>query len=139
MLAFINTDPDYDVTVIPFFQKVDGNSYSALHPPGSYYESNTYPVAVVKAAGAILAAGSDAPVETRASSIRQHDPGMGWGIEADYEQAAMFFERAAELGDAWGQYNIGHAYLDGRGVERDAARAHAYYLRSAEQGHARAI
>ena len=63
--AWMNTDTDYDLTVIPFFQKVNGNSYDALHPGGSYYESNTYPVKAIKAAGGILAAGSDAPVETR--------------------------------------------------------------------------
>jgi predicted amidohydrolase YtcJ len=51
--------------VIPFFQKVTGNSYEALHPAGSYYEANTYPVRAIKTAGGILAAGSDAPVETR--------------------------------------------------------------------------
>jgi predicted amidohydrolase YtcJ len=63
--AWMNTDPDYDITVIPFFQKVSGNSYAALHPAGSYWESNTYPVKAVKDAGATLVAGSDAPVETR--------------------------------------------------------------------------
>src|SRR5581483_8444752 len=63
--AWMNTFPDYDITVIPFFQQVSGNSYAALHPPGSYYEANTYPVKAVKLAGGILAAGSDAPVETR--------------------------------------------------------------------------
>jgi predicted amidohydrolase YtcJ len=63
--AWMYTDPDYDITVIPFFQKVSGNSYEALHQAGSYYESNSYPVKAVKAAGGILAAGSDAPVETR--------------------------------------------------------------------------
>jgi len=63
--AWINTDPDYDLTVIPFFQKVTGNSYAALHAPNSYYESNTYPVKALKNAGGILVAGSDAPVETR--------------------------------------------------------------------------
>jgi predicted amidohydrolase YtcJ len=63
--AWMNTDPDYDITVIPFFEKISGNSYAALHRPGSYYELNTYPVKAVKAAGGILAAGSDAPVETR--------------------------------------------------------------------------
>jgi predicted amidohydrolase YtcJ/cytochrome c553 len=63
--AWMNTDPDYDPTVIPFFQTVKGNSYAALHVPGSYYESNSYPVRALKDAGAILVAGSDAPVETR--------------------------------------------------------------------------
>jgi predicted amidohydrolase YtcJ len=62
--AWMNTEPGYDLTVIPFFQKVIGNSYQALHPGGSYYESNAYPVRAIKAAGGILVAGSDAPVET---------------------------------------------------------------------------
>ena len=62
--AWMNTDPEYDITVIPFFEKVQGNGYAALHRPGSYYESNTYPVKAIKAAGGILTAGSDAPVDT---------------------------------------------------------------------------
>jgi predicted amidohydrolase YtcJ len=63
--AWMNTDPDYDPTVIPFFQTVKGNSHAALHAPNSYYESNSYPVRALEDAGAILVAGSDAPVETR--------------------------------------------------------------------------
>lgn len=63
--AWMDTDTDYDITTVPFFEKVSGNSYAALHRPGSYFESNTYPVKAVQAAGGILAAGSDAPVETR--------------------------------------------------------------------------
>jgi predicted amidohydrolase YtcJ len=62
--AWMDTEPGYDVTVIPFFQKVLGNSYQALHQKGSYYESNAYPVRSIQAAGGILVAGSDAPVET---------------------------------------------------------------------------
>jgi predicted amidohydrolase YtcJ len=62
--AWMNTEPGYDITVIPFFQKVTGNSYEALHAKGSYYESNAYPVRSIQAAGGILVAGSDAPVET---------------------------------------------------------------------------
>jgi predicted amidohydrolase YtcJ len=62
--AWMNTEPGYDITVIPFFQKVQGNSYEALHARGSYYESNAYPVRAIQAAGGILVAGSDAPVET---------------------------------------------------------------------------
>ena len=62
--AWMTTDPEYDITVIPFFEKIHGNSYDALHRPGSYYESNTYPVKAIKAAGGILTAGSDAPVDT---------------------------------------------------------------------------
>jgi predicted amidohydrolase YtcJ len=62
--AWADTEPEYDITVIPFIQPVHGNSYEALHPPGSYYESNAYPFRTSKEAGAILVAGSDAPVDT---------------------------------------------------------------------------
>ncbi len=62
--AWADAEPEYDITVIPFIQPVHGNSYAALHPPGSYYESNAYPFKSSKDAGAILVAGSDAPVDT---------------------------------------------------------------------------
>jgi predicted amidohydrolase YtcJ len=82
--AWMNTEPGYDLTVIPFFQKVIGNSYAALHPKGSYYESNTYPVHSIQAAGGILVAGSDAPVETSdprpfvnmAHAVTRANPGL---------------------------------------------------------------
>ena len=61
----MTTDPDYDIMVIPYLQPVHGNTSAALHPPGSFYDSNAYPVRSVRAAGGILAAGSDAPVDTR--------------------------------------------------------------------------
>ena len=57
-------DTQYDLTVIPFIDKVIGNSYSALHAPGNYYEQNVYPFKAVRDAGATLVAGSDAPVGT---------------------------------------------------------------------------
>jgi len=63
--AWANVEHDYDMSVIPFVQKVAGDDYSALHAPNSYYESNAYPVRATLDAGAIVAAGSDAPVETR--------------------------------------------------------------------------
>ena len=63
--AWMTTEPDYDLMVIPFLQPVHGNSSAALHPAGSFYESNAYPARAVKAAGGILTAGSDAPVDTR--------------------------------------------------------------------------
>ena len=63
--SWANVDLDYDMTVIPFIQKMSGNSYAARHVPGSYYEANTYPCRASKEAGAILVAGSDAPVNTR--------------------------------------------------------------------------
>ena len=63
--SWADVELDYDMTVVPFLQKVTGNTYESRHVPGSYYEDNSYPVRSTKAAGAILVAGSDAPVNTR--------------------------------------------------------------------------
>ncbi len=51
--------------VVPFFEHVVGNTYAALHPQGSYYDSALYPFKSMKDAGATLVGGSDAPVNTR--------------------------------------------------------------------------
>jgi hypothetical protein len=63
--SWADTDPEYDLTVVPFFDRVRGGDTAVLHPRGGYYEKNAYPVRALKDAGAILVAGSDAPVETR--------------------------------------------------------------------------
>jgi predicted amidohydrolase YtcJ len=62
--AWATTEPEYDLSVIPFIDKVIGNDYTALHPKNGFYENNAYPARSVKAAGATLIAGSDAPVDT---------------------------------------------------------------------------
>jgi len=54
----------YDMSIVPFINKVSGNSYEALHDRNSYMEKYEYPSKTLKDAGAILAAGSDAPVLT---------------------------------------------------------------------------
>jgi predicted amidohydrolase YtcJ len=110
--AWANAEPDYDLTVIPFIQKVAGNSYAALHPPGSYYEQNAYPVRSARDAGAILTAGSDAPVETRdprpfhniASALARRNPG----------QPPLNAAQAITLEDVLQAYTINGARFLGR-------------------------
>jgi hypothetical protein len=63
--SWANFDPEYDMFVVPFFDRVHGNDYAALHPVNGYYESAVYPFKSMKDAGAILVGGSDAPVNTR--------------------------------------------------------------------------
>ena len=107
--AWMNTDPEYDITVIPFFEKVQGNSYAALHRRGSYYESNTYPVKAVKDAGGILTAGSDAPVDTNdprpfinmSRAVTRADPG----------KPALSPQQSVPLRDAIDAYTINGARM----------------------------
>jgi imidazolonepropionase-like amidohydrolase len=63
--SWANFDPEYDMTVVPFFDRVIGNGYAALHPASGYYESAVYPFKSLEDAGGILVGGSDAPVNTR--------------------------------------------------------------------------
>ena len=64
--SWIYAEPNgYDMSVVPFFNKVFGNSYEALHDANSYHERLDYPCKTAKEAGAILVAGSDAPVLTK--------------------------------------------------------------------------
>ncbi len=51
------------------------------------------------------------------------------------ERAAYFRSRADE-GDAAAQYNLGEAYLIGRGVPQDRAQAAEWFAKAAAQGHA---
>ena len=63
--AWAYIEPDYDLMVVPFLVPVHGAGAADLHPPGSYYDANAYPVRGVRDAGGIVVAGSDAPVDTR--------------------------------------------------------------------------
>jgi predicted amidohydrolase YtcJ len=63
--SWANFDPEYDMLVVPFHDRVSGRAYAALHPAGGYYESAVYPFKAMKDAGATLVGGSDAPVNTR--------------------------------------------------------------------------
>lgn len=59
--------PDYyyNLSVIPFLVKLDDLAPSTLFDPSNYYMKAIYPTRTTKTAGAVLIAGSDAPVDTR--------------------------------------------------------------------------
>ena len=58
-------DPEYDLSIVPFYDIVLGGDEVALHPPNGYYEQRVYVVRSLRDAGGILIAGSDAPVNTQ--------------------------------------------------------------------------
>jgi TPR repeat protein len=60
--------------------------------------------------------------------------------KAEYnEEAAQYFRRAAEQGDADGQYGLGILYAAGEGVSRDPGAAREWLERAATQGHMLAV
>lgn len=60
------------------------------------------------------------------------------GVEQSYSKAAYWWEKAAEQGDSYAQYNIGVCYNEGEGVEQSYSKAAYWYERAAEQGHSNA-
>ena len=56
----------------------------------------------------------------------------------DYKQAAAWYRKAADQGDALGQNNIGFMYQRGQGVPQDYSAALSWYRLAADQGHAHA-
>jgi predicted amidohydrolase YtcJ len=64
-LSWAVSDPEDDITVVPFYDHVSGNTSTQLHQPDFYYEHAVYPFKSLKDAGGIIVAGSDAPVNTR--------------------------------------------------------------------------
>ena len=56
---------------------------------------------------------------------------IGHGVPQDYAQAAFWFRKAAEQGDAEAQYDLGDLYDEGQGVPQDYAQAAAWYRKAA--------
>jgi len=54
----------------------------------------------------------------------------------DYEQAVYWYKQAALQGHALAQYNLGHQFLAGLGVQRSESQAMEWWLKAAEQDHA---
>ncbi len=113
--SWADVDPDYDLTVIPFLQRVSGNSIASMHGAGSYYDEHAYPVRASRDAGAILVAGSDAPVGTRdpqpfvnmAMAVTRRLPG----------QPALNAQQAISIREALDAYTINGARMLGRDAE----------------------
>jgi len=63
----------------------------------------------------------------------------GEGVPRDGARAAALYCKAARMGDAQSQYNLGWMYSHGRGVERSDATAAFFFHAAAEQGLPQAI
>jgi TPR repeat protein len=62
-----------------------------------------------------------------------HDYYSGHGVPQDDKQAAFWFRKAAEGGDADGQFMLAAMYLEGEGVSHDAEEAILWFRKSADQ------
>ena len=58
--------------------------------------------------------------------------------QKNFTKAIYWFRKAAEQGDAFGQCNLGSAFVNGEGVEHDKIEAVKWFRLAAEQGYANA-
>eukprot|EP00729_Bicosta_minor_P032786 gene32786-biopygen6813 len=62
----------------------------------------------------------------------------GKGVDQDHVEAAKWYRKSAEAGDAAAQCNLGYMYHNGRGVKQDHVEAAKWYRKAAEAGFAKA-
>jgi len=55
----------------------------------------------------------------------------------DYIGAEKYYRKAAEQGDARGEYGLGELYAGGKGVQQDYAEAAKWYQKAADHGHSK--
>jgi TPR repeat protein len=92
-------------------------------------------------AQAVVASPESAEERSVRALLRQEALGYenGEGVERDATKAAELYCKAARLGDAEAQFNLGWMYANGRGVERSDANAAFFFHAAAEQGLDQAI
>jgi localization factor PodJL len=95
------------------------------------------------------AAASEAKVAALQAGIAAHDPAAeyemgaryaeGRGVPQDLQEAARWFERAANAGFAPAQFRLAGLNEKGEGVKKDTQAARRLYLSAADKGHAKAM
>ena len=91
------------------------------------------PALLAKARAGDVSAELDVGDWYRAGKGAPREPGQ---LAADYKQAAVWYQKAADQGNIQAQIHLADLYRDGRGVLRDMAQAVSWYRKAADQGDA---
>ena len=60
---------------------------------------------------------------------------FGRGVSKDDQQAVAWLRKAADKGNAFGQYGLGLVYMVGRGVPKDNELAYFWFMLAGAKGH----
>jgi TPR repeat protein len=78
-------------------------------------------------------------LQSKAAPSAQSNLGIlyldGRGVARDDTEAAMWFRKAADQGDAVAEFLLGNQYANAKGVLQDHSEAMFWFHRAAEQGH----
>ena len=117
--------------------RAPGFSLSNAAPPPNIAAAPTGPAASAAIPPGLRAAAADGnPAAAYELGLRHAE---GRGVPASLEEAARWFERAAEQGIAPAQYRLGSFYEKGTGVKKDVEKARRLYTAAAEKGSAKAM
>ena len=64
---------------------------------------------------------------------------QGRGVAQSDVEAARWFRKAADQGNAGAQYNLGIMFAQGHGVAQSDVQAVWWYRKAADQGHVQAL
>ena len=77
---------------------------------------------------------TEPPSTSDPSAADLNDQGVSAYTARNYSRAAELFSKAADMGFAPAQYNLGYCYKYGDGVPRDLDKSAEWYRKAAEQG-----
>uniref|UniRef100_A0A914P835 Beta-lactamase n=1 Tax=Panagrolaimus davidi TaxID=227884 RepID=A0A914P835_9BILA len=63
--------------------------------------------------------------------LKGHQYRDGFVVPQDFKKAAEFYEKAANLGNPEGMFNLGLLYKEGKGVKRDYGESMKWFLKAA--------
>lgn len=63
----------------------------------------------------------------------------GHGVDRNYTEAAKWYQKAADKGNASGQFNLGDCYYSGKGVSKNRTTAIEFFKKAAKKDHKDAI
>ena len=80
------------------------------------------------------AASHDSFLRENNEGVDAFNRGLGYYEKKDFKKAVEWYRKAAEMGDASAQLNLGFCYDNGEGVEQDKKEAVKWYRKAAENG-----
>jgi localization factor PodJL len=130
--ASVEIPQSSDITgSIPSPQATNSRKFGAVQVPPSEKLPETIGGPVLRAAALRGDAAAAYEIATRFAD--------GKGVAQNFDEAAKWFERAAQAGVVPGIFRLGTFYEKGLSVKKDVDIARRYYVQAAERGNAKAM
>lgn len=125
-------DIDEEEDAIKWWLKAYENGYqkAGVALGAHYYDDGEEELAVKY----LMPAAENGDADAQWMIAECYEEGEGGLPESAYK-AFEWYQKSAAQGNANGQYNLGHSYIYGEGVETDEGKGVGFIIKAAEQGH----